>query len=164
VTVLKVIISLLVIMTVLGCATEKSVQVSIHEQNFDLRDIHEQVDFLREMYNLATHVAALSRELDPAKKEYLHAIYKAASKLKSFSTKSQTKTMGNTTIHSITEESTRTRGSQDKDDLGVFEAEDIQNVLRQMHYEIKFIVYGVRVPVVFSGFCANACSSILALP
>ena len=159
---LKVIVSLSVIMAVWGCATEKSVQVSIHEQSFDLRDIHEQVDFLREMYNLATHVAALSGELDPAKKEYLHAIYKAASELKSLSTKSQTKTMGNTTIHS-TEESMRTRGSQDEDDLGVFQAEDTQNILHQMRYEIEYIVYGVRVPVICSGFCTNACSSILTL-
>jgi hypothetical protein len=49
------------------------------------------------MYNLATHVAALSRELDPAKKEYLHAVHDAASELKSLSPQSQTKTMGNTT-------------------------------------------------------------------
>ena len=126
--------------------------------------MYEQVDFLREMYNLATQIAVLSCELDPAKKEYLHAIHDAASELEPLSTKSQRKTRGNSTIHSITEESTRAGESQDEDDLGVFEAEDIQTILRQMYYKIKSIIYGVRVPIVCSSFCTNACSSVLTLP
>ncbi|KAG6380507.1 hypothetical protein JVT61DRAFT_8667 [Boletus reticuloceps] len=116
--------------------------VSIHQKKFDLREVDEQVDFLREMYNLATHVAALSGELDLAKQECLHGIHDAASKLKSLSTKGQTKTTGNTTIHSITEEPARTRGLRDEDDPGVFEAEAIQSILHQMHYEIESMVCG----------------------
>ncbi|KAG6380506.1 hypothetical protein JVT61DRAFT_8665 [Boletus reticuloceps] len=125
-----------------GDAERDRKPVSIHEQSFDLRDMHEQVDFLREMYNLATHVAALSGELDPAKKECLHGIHDAASKLKSLPTKGQAKTTGDATIHSIIEESARTRELQDEGDLGVFEAEGIQNILHQMHYEIEFTPYG----------------------
>ena len=45
---------------------------------------------------------------------------------------------------SITEETGETQGPQDEDDLGVFEAMDIQNILYQMNYEIEFIPWGVR--------------------
>jgi hypothetical protein len=33
--------------------------------------------------------------------------------------------------------------SDEEDDLGIFEAEDIQSILHQMNYEIEFIPYGV---------------------
>ncbi|KAH0834610.1 hypothetical protein J3R83DRAFT_10065, partial [Lanmaoa asiatica] len=78
--------------------------VSIHQENYDPRETDEQVDFLRMMYNLAVQVTALSSELDLTKKSDLHAIYMAASRVMSLSNKSHTKTMGNTIMHSITEE------------------------------------------------------------
>ena len=36
---------------------------------------------------------------------------------------------------------------QDEDDLGLFEAEDIQNVLQKLNYKIEYILWGVRVSV-----------------
>ncbi|KAI9569290.1 kinase-like domain-containing protein [Boletus coccyginus] len=43
-------------------------------------------------------------------------------------------------MHPIIEDSASlTGGLQDEDDLGVFKAEDIQDILRQMNYEIEFI-------------------------
>ncbi|KAH0831420.1 hypothetical protein J3R83DRAFT_14092, partial [Lanmaoa asiatica] len=88
-----------------GDEAESSMQVAIHEQRFDLRDKHRQVDFLRQMYNLSTRVAALSDELDPTKRELLRAIHEASGRLRSFSNEDQKKMMGNTTM--ITEESSR---------------------------------------------------------
>ena len=45
-------------------------------------------------------------------------------------------------------QSSETQGPQD--DLGVFEAEDIQNVLYQMNYEIEYIPWGVRLILLHS--------------
>lgn len=63
----------------------------------------------------------------------------------------------------ITEENRGTQGPQDEDDLGVFEAMDIQNILYQMNYEIEFIPWGVRT-IAFSGSRTNTCPSILNSP
>jgi hypothetical protein len=145
------------------CITEKRVQVSIHQKDFDLREKDNQVDFLREMYNLATRIDALSSELAPSKQGYLHEIYIAASEVTSLSDKDQTQTMDDTTMHS-SEDSMRTGGLQDEDDLGVFKAEDIQDILCRMNYKIEFILYGVGVPVVRSDIRTDACSSIPTLP
>ena len=147
-----------------GCITEKSVQVSIHQKDFDLREKDEQVDFLREMYNLVTLIDALSSELAPSKQGCLYEIYIAASKVMSLSNKDQTQTTDDTTMHSITEDSVQSGGLQDEDDLGVFKAEDIQDILCRMNYKIEFIPYGVGVPVVRSYIRTDACSSIPTLP
>ena len=96
--------------------------MSIHEKSFDLREKNEQVDFLREMYNLAAQITTLWDELDLAKTSDLREIHMAASKVMSLSHKSRTKTMGNTFVHSITEESVGTGGLQDEGDPGVFES------------------------------------------
>ena len=132
----------------LGYATQETLQVSIYEKKFALQEKTEQVDFLREMYNLAAQVTALSEELDQAKQNNLRDIYVAASKVMSLSNKSHSKTAGNTTIHSIAEESVGTKGLQDEGDLGVFNAEGIQDILHEMNYKIEFIPYGVRFPAV----------------
>jgi hypothetical protein len=100
--------------------------VSIYQKNFDLQEVDRQVNFLREMYNLATQMSALSGELDQDKKGSLRDIQAAAGEVLSLSsTKYQMKTSGSTVRDSITEGTTGTEGSQDEDDLGVFEAEDI---------------------------------------
>ncbi|KAH0825786.1 hypothetical protein J3R83DRAFT_8829 [Lanmaoa asiatica] len=45
-------------------------------------------------------------------------------------------------MHSITEEPSGAGGLQNEDDLGVFDTEGIQNILRQMNYKIEFIPFG----------------------
>ena len=45
-------------------------------------------------------------------------------------------------------QSSETQGPQD--DLGVFEAEDIQNILYLMNYEIEYIPWGVRLILLHS--------------
>ena len=72
----------------------------------------------------------------------------AMSKVMSLSHKSRTKTMGNTFVHLITEESVGTGGLQDEGDLGIFNAEGIQDILYEMNYKIEFIPYRVRFPTV----------------
>ena len=136
--------------------------MSIHRKDFDLQEVDEEVNFLREMYNLATQITALSGDLDQDKKGSLRDIYAGASKVLSLSSTIQPKTSGNTTMGSIAEEHEGHHEPQDEDDLGIFEAEDIQSILHQMNYKIKFIPWGVRV-LVFSGIQTNACHSILNL-
>ena len=138
--------------------------MSIYQEDFNLQVVNEEVNFLREMYNLATQISALSGELDQDKKGSLRDIQTAASKVMSLSsTIHQKMTSGGTTMETITEGAAGTSGPQDEDDLGVFKAEDIQNVLHQMNYKIEFIPWGVRV-LVFDGIRANAYPSTLNLP
>ncbi|KAH0825996.1 hypothetical protein J3R83DRAFT_7465, partial [Lanmaoa asiatica] len=90
-----------------GCVAEKSVQVSVHKKDFNLRRDDQQVDLLREMYNLVTQIDALSSELAPSKEGQLHDIQRAAKNVVSLTNKERTKTMSSisVTMHSITEES-----------------------------------------------------------
>ena len=133
--------------------------MSIHQEDFNLQLVDEEVNFLREMYNLATQISALSGELDQDKKGSLRDIQATAGGVLSLSSAAS----GSTIMDSITQRSARTDESQDEDDLGVFEAEDIQNILRQMNYKIEFIPWGVRV-LVFDGIWANVFPSTLTLP
>ncbi|KAN0086071.1 kinase-like protein [Tylopilus felleus] len=72
----------------------------------------------------------------------LHTIHDTSSNMWSFSSKCQTKTKpkGKTTgtVPSTMETFTRTKGTKDST-RKTFNTEDIQNVLHQMNYEIKFI-------------------------
>ena len=118
--------------------------MSIHQKDFDLKKIDDQVDFLREMYNLATQITVMSRDLDGDKKKSLGKIQTAASKVLSLSSTIDPRGTPGNTMDSIPERSAGSAGPQDEDDLGVFEAEDIQSVLRQINYTIEFIPWGVR--------------------
>ena len=133
--------------------------MSIHRKDFNLQEVDEQVNFLREMFNLATQISALSGELDQDKKGSLRDIQATAGGVLSLSSTSS----GSTITDSITQRSAGTDGSWDGDDLGIFEAEDIQNILRQMNYKIEFIPWGVRV-LAFDGIRANVFPSTLTLP
>ena len=103
--------------------------------------VDQRVDFLREMYNLTTQIAALAGDLDHEKKGSLQDIHNAASKVLSLSS-AKNRSLSSNIMDSIREEGRETQGPQD--DLGVFEAEDIQNVLYKMDYEIEYIPWGVR--------------------
>ncbi|KAN0081577.1 hypothetical protein V8E55_009201 [Tylopilus felleus] len=116
--------------------------VSIHQKDFDLKKIDDQVDFLREMYNLATQIAAMSRDLDGDKNGSLGKIQTDASNVLSLSSTIGLRGTPGNTMDSIPERTAGSAGPQDEDDLGVFEAEDIQSVLRQMNYTIEFIPWG----------------------
>ncbi|KAG6374936.1 kinase-like domain-containing protein [Boletus reticuloceps] len=102
------------------------------------------------MYNLVTLVDVLSSKLAPSKQGYLHDIHMAASKVMSLSNEDRAQTMDETSMHLVFKPSTRTKRIQGKDDLGVFVAQDIQDILRWMNYKIEFISYGIGVPVVRS--------------
>ena len=146
----------------LCCITYGSGQVSIHRKAFRLHLLNDGVDFLREMYNLTTQITALAGDLDLEKKESLDDIHNAASKVLSLSS-TKHRSFASTTMNSIPEEITGTQGPQDEDDLGIFEAKDIQNALHQMNYKIEFIPWGVSV-ITFSGIRTKACPSILNSP
>ena len=121
-----------------------SVQVSIHRQDFDLRQVDQEVDFLREMYNLATQMYAISDHLDQDKEKSLLELKDAAGDVLTLnSAEDQTRTIDSAITTSSTQGTAGSQGFQDEDDLGVFEAEDIQNVLHQMNYKIEFIPWGV---------------------
>ena len=135
--------------------------MSIHRKDFNLTDTEQEVNFLREMYNLATEIIALSGELDQLKQNRLSAVKADANKVLSLSSTHQPmKTTGSTIVDSmdpIAEGNRETGGPQDEDDLGVFEAEDIQNILHQMNYEIEFVPWGVRV-FVFKATPTHTCT------
>ncbi|KAN0081523.1 hypothetical protein V8E55_009147 [Tylopilus felleus] len=122
---------------------EASKPVSIHRQDFDLRQVDQEVDFLREMYNLATQMYAISDHLDQDKEKSLLELKDAAGDVLTLnSAEDQTRTIDSAITTSSTQGTAGSRGFQDEDDLGVFEAEDIQNVLHQMNYKIEFIPWG----------------------
>ena len=132
--------------------------MSIHQKDFNLANTEQQINFLREMYNLATQITALSRDLDPEKRNSLPEIQVAAKKVLSLSSTHQpTKTSGSTMMDPITEGQGGSGGLQDEDDLGVFEVEDIQHILHQMNYEIEFVPWGVRV-FAFKGTPTHTCT------
>ena len=134
----------------------------IREKIFNLRKQKEQAALLREMYNLATEITALANGLEAGKKTSLVDINNAAKEVLTLSAIKR-HPFNSTTMDSIQEETTGTQRPQDKNDLGVFEAKDIQNVLHQMNYKIEFIPLGVRVNT-FNGIRTKACSSILNSP
>ena len=136
--------------------------MSIHWKDVDLKQLNDEVNFLREMYNLTTQITELAGGLDLEKKGSLSDILNAASKVLSLSS-TKHRSFGSATMSSVPEEPTETQGPQDEDDLGVFEAKDIQNVLHQMNYRIEFIPWGVRV-IAFNGIPTKTFPSILNSP
>ena len=107
--------------------------MSIHRKDFDLKQLNDEVNFRREIYNITTQITEFAGDLDLEKKGSLSDILNAASKVLSLSS-TKNRSFGSATMNSIPEEPTETQGPQDEDDLGVFEAKDIQNVLHQMNY------------------------------
>ncbi|KIJ59603.1 hypothetical protein HYDPIDRAFT_33043 [Hydnomerulius pinastri MD-312] len=117
-------------------------------KDFDLASKDDAVEFVREMYNLATELRVLAKDLDVKKKGGLTAVKAAASKVISLYSKVHPlKTAGGTPMEAIQEDEDESESEEDsefedEDDLGVFEAEDIQDILRQMNYEIEFVAFG----------------------
>ncbi|KAN0081582.1 kinase-like protein [Tylopilus felleus] len=92
------------------------------------------------MYNLAMQIAVMSGNLDGDKKGSLGKIQTDASNVLSLSSTIGLRGTPGNTMDSIPERSAGSAGPQDEDDLGVFKAEDIQSVLRQMNYMIDIPV------------------------
>ena len=92
------------------------------------------------MFNLTTMLSQLTRNLDAAKKGALKSIKDDAKGLRSLSsvTHPRQTSANRTTLASVGEA---------EDDLGVFEAHDIQEKVRAMGYEVTFRVFGVCVPI-----------------
>jgi len=123
--------------------------VSIHQKDFDLAQMDQQADFLRETFNLAAQVDMLSAELDQDKEGSLTKIDAAARPIMSLS-KDGARTIGDAndvTMHSLTEGFT-----EDEHDPAIFGADDIQNILRKMKFRIELIPWGVRVLAVCGRF------------
>jgi hypothetical protein len=116
-------------------------QVFIAQKDFDLRKAEEAATFLREMYNLAEELDDLAGKLDPKNEKRLGNIKDAAIRVISLRSQAQHNTTSRTTLSSVSEERRETSGTQD--DLGVFDADDIQYILKEMDYSISFIVFGV---------------------
>ncbi|KAG1877869.1 kinase-like domain-containing protein [Suillus subalutaceus] len=95
-------------------------KVFIAQKDFDLGKAEEEVAFLREMYNLAEELDNLAGKLDPKNEKCLGNIKNAALKSPRNIVKSS--------------------GAQD--DLGIFDADDIQCILKEMDYNISFILFG----------------------
>ncbi|KAN0081514.1 hypothetical protein V8E55_009138 [Tylopilus felleus] len=120
-----------------------SKKVSIHQKDFNLKEVNEEVNFLREMYNLATQIDMMSGGLDEDRKESLVKLKHAAGDVLSLnSTKHPTKLSAHQPLDPVAEGTAGADGLETEDDLGVFDAEDIQTVLRQMNYKIEFIPWG----------------------
>jgi len=123
-------------------------QVFIAQKDFDLTKANESVSFLREMYNLAQELDGLAGKLDPKNKKRLGNIKVAAPKVISLTSQAQHNKSPRTTLTSILEENREANGAQD--DLGVFDADDIQGLLKKMDYQISFIVFGVRTAAIYN--------------
>ncbi|KAG1789319.1 kinase-like domain-containing protein [Suillus plorans] len=115
-------------------------KVFIVQKNFDLTKANEAVAFLREMYNLAQEFDDLAGKIDPKNKTRLGNIKIAASKVISLTSQAQHNKTPRTTLASVFEENREASGAQD--DLGVFDADGIQGILKKMDYQISFIVFG----------------------
>ncbi|KAG2352373.1 kinase-like domain-containing protein [Suillus spraguei] len=92
------------------------------------------------MYNLAQELDDLAGKIDPKNKTHLSNIKVAASKVISLTSQAQHNKTPRTTLASVPEENREASGAQD--DLGVFDADDIQGILKKMDYQISFIVFG----------------------
>ncbi|KAG2120338.1 hypothetical protein BD769DRAFT_1749219 [Suillus cothurnatus] len=110
-------------------------RVFIAQKDFDLTKANESVSFLREMYNLAQELDGLAGKLDPKNKKRLGNIKVAASKVVSLTSQAQHNKTPRTILTSILEENREANGAQD--DLGVFDADDIQGLLKKMDYQIS---------------------------
>lgn len=115
-------------------------KVFIAQKDFDLRKAEEAVAFLREMYNLAEELDDLAGKLDPKNEKRLSNIKDAALKVISLTSQAQHNKTPGTTLASVPEEHREASGTQD--DLGVFDADDIQYILKEVDYNISFIVFG----------------------
>ncbi|KAG1794435.1 uncharacterized protein HD556DRAFT_1370351 [Suillus plorans] len=115
-------------------------KVFIVQKNFDLTMANEAVAFLREMYNLAQELDSLAGKIDPKNTTRLADIKVAAFELISLTSQAQHNTTPRTTLASVFEENREASGVQD--DLGVFDADDIQGILKRMDCQILFIVFG----------------------
>lgn len=115
-------------------------KVFISQKHFDLTKANDAVAFLREMYNLAQELDDLAGKIDPKNKTRLRNIKVAASEVISLTSQAQHNKTPRTTLASVLEENREASGAQD--DLGVFDADDIQGILKKMGYEISFILFG----------------------
>jgi len=96
------------------------------------------------MYNLATMLEDLADKLDPHKKGHLNNIKATASKvisLDEMAKQTRPRSRSRATTASASEEEDREPG----DDLGVFGADDVQDVVAAVHYKLDFVLFGVGV-------------------
>ena len=114
----------------------------IAKKNFDLSTAGGAVAFLREMYNLAVMIEELAVYLNHDKRGILGHVKNAAKKVMSLTSKAKEKRTALLPLITITEGG---GDEEPQDDLGVFGADDIQDVLESMGYKINFILFGVRV-------------------
>ena len=86
----------------------------------------------------------LAGKLDPKKKGCLSDIMSAADGVLSLTKMAKENKSIVRTMESVPE---GREGDGADDDLGVFGADDIQDVLEAMEFRISFILFGVRVPI-----------------
>ncbi|KAG2127378.1 hypothetical protein BD769DRAFT_766860 [Suillus cothurnatus] len=119
-------------------------KVFIAQKYFDLRKAEEAVAFLCETYNLAEELDDLAGRLDPKNEKRLGNIKNAALDVISLTSQAQHNKTPRTALASVPKEHREASGAQD--DLGVFDADDIQCILKDIDYKISFIVFGHPFP------------------
>ncbi|OBZ65087.1 hypothetical protein A0H81_14925 [Grifola frondosa] len=126
------------------CPAESGSQVHIATQHFDLTNAHQAVVFLRELYNLATLINELARELDEGKTQKLKGIRQVASKMASLHTRRSSSSSPRTTgsASSSINERDETSEIEDEDDLGIFGSDEVRCVLDEMSYKAAWLAFG----------------------
>ncbi|KAG1817546.1 uncharacterized protein BJ212DRAFT_1480120 [Suillus subaureus] len=115
-------------------------KVFIAQKDFDLTKANEAVTFLCEMYSLKQELDNLGGILDPKNKKCLGGIKVATSEVISLTSQAQNNKTLIMTLTSVSEDHCEASGAQD--DLRIFDVDDIQGILRKMHYKMSFIVFG----------------------
>ena len=100
-------------------------------------------DCFLEVFNLTTTLSQIMRNLDAANKSALQSIKDDTKGLRSLSSATHPRwtSTNRTNPASIPEDD----GDEAEDGLGVFEADDIQEKVQAMGFEVTFRVFGVRV-------------------
>jgi len=117
-------------------------KVNIIKAVFDLGKRDDATRFLLEMFNMVAIIGELEQELDGKKKELLTTVKSYAAKLLSLHSTGGSVTKGEFLLPAIQEEDF-VSGTEEEDDLGVFNCEEVRSVLDSMGYEIGYIAFGV---------------------
>ncbi|KAG5638069.1 hypothetical protein H0H81_002037 [Sphagnurus paluster] len=115
---------------------ESTNEVYITKKNFDIKRLVHATAFQREMYNLASELKFIVKELDATKRIELGAIKKAASGLLSLHSSNVTESTRSTTMDRSF------NGRHDEDDLGIFGDDKMVANLAEMDCKVAYVAFG----------------------
>ncbi|KIM53127.1 hypothetical protein SCLCIDRAFT_459901 [Scleroderma citrinum Foug A] len=127
---------------VMQTSADEGNPVLIVKKTFNLTMAGQSTDFFLEVFNLTTMLSQIMQNLDAAKKSALQSIKDDAKGLRSVSSATHPRwtSTNRTNPASIPEDDE----AEAEDGLGVFEADDIQEKVQAMGFEVTFRVFGVR--------------------